>query len=118
MRQISIKHRSNHVLYNVTIGINPIKIEEWARFMREDHLPKIFASDCFESYRMCRIIDENTESATIAVQYLAISMEHLEKYHSEYAPQLQREHVEKFGSEVVTYRSVLSLMEDGVLENI
>lgn len=118
MRQISIKPRQNYVLYNVTIGINPIKIEEWARFMREEHLPKIFASDCFKSYRMGRIIDENTESATIAVQYLALSMEHLEKYQNEYAPQIQREHMEKFGSDVVAYRSVLSLIEEGVWENI
>ena len=113
MRQISIKHRSNRVLYNVTVGINPTKIEEWKRFMREDHLPKIFASDCFESFRLCRIIDEQTDSTTLAVQYVAHSLEHLKKYNTIYAPQLQKEHLEKFGNDAVAYRSVLDILEEG-----
>tara|TARA_Y100000385_G_C13080212_1_gene633492 strand:- start:2110 stop:2466 length:357 start_codon:yes stop_codon:yes gene_type:complete len=113
MRQISIKPRSKRVLYNVTVGINPAKIEEWKRFMREDHLPKIFASDCFESFRLCRIIDEQTDSTTLAVQYVAHSLEHLKKYNTIYAPQLQKEHLEKFGNDAVAYRSVLDILEEG-----
>lgn len=113
MRQISIKHRSKRVLYNVTVGINPAKIEEWKRFMREEHLPKIFASDCFASFRMCRIIDEQTDSTTLAVQYVAHSLEHLKKYNTIYAPQLQKEHLEKFGNDAVAYRSVLDILEEG-----
>lgn len=116
MRQISIKPRSNRVLYNVTIGINPTKIEEWKRFMREDHLPKILGSNCFESYRMCRIVDEQTGSTTIAVQYIANSLEDLQKYHAEHAPKLQQEHLAKFGSDAIAYRSVLSILEEGVWE--
>ncbi len=118
MRQIYIKPRSNRVLYNVTIGINPTKIEEWTRFMREDHLPKIFASNCFESYRMCRIVDEQADSTTIAVQYVALSQEDLQTYHSKYAPKLQKEHLDKFGGDAVAYRSVLSILEEGTWEVI
>jgi len=116
MRQISIKPRLKRVLYNVTVGINPTKIEEWKRFMREDHLPKIFASDCFASFRMCRIIDEQADSATIAVQYVAHSLGHLKKYNTNYAPQLQKEHMEKFGNDAVAYRSVLDILEEGEWE--
>jgi len=116
MRQISIKPRSKRVLYNVTVGINPTKIEEWTRFMREEHLPKIFASNCFESYRMGRIVDEQADSATIAVQYVAHSLGHLNKYNTNYAPQLQIEHMEKFGIDAVAYRSVLDILEEGEWE--
>jgi len=118
MRQIYIKPRSNRVLYNVTIGINPTKIEEWMGFMREEHLPKIFASNCFESYRMCRIVDEQADSTTIAVQYIAHSMEDLNKYRAEHALELQREHMSKFGSDAVAYRSVLSILEEGDWEEV
>jgi hypothetical protein len=117
MRQISIKPRSKRVLYNVTVGINPAKIEEWKRFMREDHLPKIFATNCFASFRMCRIIDEQADSTTLAVQYVAYSLEHLKKYNTIYAPQLQTEHMEKFGDDAVAYRSVLDILEEGEWES-
>ena len=116
MRQISIKHRSKRVLYNVTVGINPTKFEDWKRFMREEHLPKIFASDCFSSFRLCRIIDERADSTTLAVQYVAHSFEHLKKYNTMYAPQLQKEHLEKFGNDAVAYRSVLEILEEGEWE--
>jgi hypothetical protein len=116
MRQISIKPRSKRVLYNVTVGINPAKFEEWKRFMRDDHLPKIFASNCFASFRMCRIIDEQADSTTLAVQYVAHSLEHLKKYNIIYAPQLQTEHMDKFGDDAVAYRSVLDILEEGEWE--
>ena len=85
-------------------------------FMHEDHLPKIFASNCFESFRMCRIIDEEADSTTLAVQYVAHSLEHLKKYNTIYAPQLQTEHKEKFGNDAVAYRSVLDILEEGEWE--
>ncbi len=87
-------------------------------FMREEHLPKIFASNCFESYRMCRIVDEQADSTTIAVQYIAHSMEDLNKYRAEQALELQREHMSKFGSDAVAYRSVLSILEEGDWEEV
>jgi hypothetical protein len=87
-------------------------------FMREEHLPKIFASNCFESYRMCRIVDEQADSTTIAVQYIAHSMEDLNKYRAKHALELQREHMSKFGSDAVAYRSVLSILEEGDWEEV
>ena len=61
----------------------------------------------------CRIIDEQTDSTTLAVQYVAHSLEHLKKYNTIYAPQLQKEHLEKFGNDAVAYRSVLDILEEG-----
>jgi hypothetical protein len=33
-----------------------------------------------------------------------------------YAPQLQKEHLEKFGNDAVAYRSVLEILEEGEWE--
>ena len=65
---------------------------------------------------MCRIIDEQADSTTLAVQYVAHSSEHLKKYNTMYAPQLQKEHLEKFGNDAVAYRSVLEILEEGEWE--
>jgi hypothetical protein len=67
---------------------------------------------------MCRIVDEQADSATIAMQYIAHSMEDLQKYNTNHAPQLQQEHLAKFGGDAVAYRSVLSILEVGVWEEI
>jgi hypothetical protein len=45
-------------------------------------------------------------------------MEDLQKYNTNHAPQLQQEHLAKFGGDAVAYRSVLSILEVGVWEEI
>jgi hypothetical protein len=52
------------------------------------------------------------------VQYIAHSMEDLNKYRAEHALELQREHMSKFGSDAVAYRSVLSILEEGDWEEV
>ncbi len=54
--------------------------------MREEHIPKIFSSLCFESYRICKILGEEAGGTAVAVQYVAYSTESFEKYNTEFAP--------------------------------
>jgi hypothetical protein len=81
--------------------------------MTENHIPKVFSSNCFESYRICKIIGEEAGGIAVAVQYVAFSMEALEKYNVQYAPQLQAEHQEKFGDSAASFRTVLHILEEG-----
>ena len=113
MRQIYINLRPNRVLYNVTISVDSLKYGEWVRFMREDHIPKVFSSGCFESYRICRIVGEESGGIGVAVQYVALSQSDLDRYLTEYAPTLKREHQEAFGEAAVAFRTVLAIMEEG-----
>jgi hypothetical protein len=115
LRQISINRRSNRVLYNVTISVDSLKYEEWLLFMREEHIPKIFSSLCFESYRICKIIGEEAGGTAVAVQYVAYSTESFEKYNTVFAPRLQAEHQERFGASVAAYRTTLEIIEEGHL---
>lgn len=81
--------------------------------MREEHIPKIFSSGCFESYRICRIIGEESGGIGVAVQYVALSQSDLDRYLTEYAPTLKRDHQEAFGEAAVAFRSVLTILEEG-----
>ena len=115
MRQISINRRSNRVLYNITISVDSLKYEGWLVFMREEHIPKIFSSLCFESYRICKIIGEEAGGTAVAVQYVAYSTKSFEKYNMEFAPKLQAEYQKRFGASAVAYRTTLEILEEGHL---
>ena len=80
MRQISFNRRSNRILYNVTVSLEASIFPEWLTFMREEHIPKIFATGCFSGYKICRIVDESVESYSIAVQYFADNEETFKIY--------------------------------------
>ena len=113
MRQISINRRSNRILYNVTVSLEASIFPEWLTFMRDDHIPKIFATGCFSGYKICRIIDRSTENYSVAVQYFAINEENFRVYTSKFAPALQKEYVARFGSNAPAFRTVLHALEEG-----
>lgn len=113
MRQISINHRSNRILLNVTVSLEASSFPEWLTFMRDDHIPKIFATGCFSGYKICRILDESTENYSIAMQYFAIDEEKFKIYTAQYALALQKEYVARFGSSAPAFRTVLHALEEG-----
>jgi len=113
MRQISINHRSNRILYNVTISVEPLIYAAWLDFMRKIHIPKIFSTGCFSGYKICRMLDEKAESNTVAIQYFADSIDEFEKYQREFAPKLQKEYLAEFGETAPAFRTVLQAIEEG-----
>ena len=113
MRQISFNRRSNRILYNVTVSLEASIFPEWLTFMREEHIPKIFATGCFSGYKICRIVDESVESYSIAVQYLADNEETFRIYTSKLAPALLKEYIAQFGSNAPAFRTVLHALEEG-----
>ena len=113
MRQISINRRSNRILYNVTVSLEASIFPEWLTFMRDDHIPKIFATGCFSGYKICRIIDESTENYSVAVQYFAVDEERFRIYTVKFAPTLQKEYMAQFGSDAPAFRTVLHVLEEG-----
>jgi hypothetical protein len=116
MRQISINRRSNRILYNVTMCVEALIYAAWLDFMRKNHIPKIFSTGCFSGYKICRILDENTETYTVAIQYFADSIDEFEKYQREFAPTLQKEYLNKFGESAPAFRTVLHTIEEGELD--
>jgi hypothetical protein len=113
MRQISINHRSNRILYNITVSLDASIFQEWLGFMRHDHIPKIFATGCFSGYKICRIIDEQAETCSVAVQYFAVNEDAFRAYTTQHAASLQKEYAAKFGSSAPAFRTVLQALEEG-----
>ena len=113
MRQISINRRSKRILYNVTVSLEAPIFPEWLAFMREDHIPKIFATGCFSGYKICRMVDESAENYSVAMQYFAVNEEAFRVYTKQYAAALQQEYAAKFGSSAPAFRTVLHALEEG-----
>jgi hypothetical protein len=86
---------------------------DWLAFMREDHIPKIFATGCFSGYKICRIVDESSENFSVAVQYFAVDSAKFQQYMEQFSPSLQREYTAKFGTEAPAFRTVLHALEEG-----
>jgi hypothetical protein len=100
------------ILYNVTVAIDPSKEEEWLHWMRAVHIPDVMATGCFIESRFSKVQSEEDEGSSYAITYLCASPVLLEKYRTQFAPKLQKEHAEKFQGHFAAFRTLLDVIEE------
>lgn len=98
-------------LYNVTLIIEDSAVEEWLRWMKEQHIPAVMATEKFVSNRLLRVVDSPNEGQTYCAQYVAETEADFREYQSKYAPALQADLQEKFATRFVAYRSLMEYID-------
>ena len=73
------------ILYNVTAIVDESIHEDWKVWMQESMLKEVMDSGCFVSYRVLKVLDSPNEGLTYCVQYVAESVEDIERYQSQHA---------------------------------
>lgn len=107
-----IKSPMNRVLYNVTCSVDSEIHEEWLDWMMFKHIPDVMNTGMFLENRVCRIHEYEENGVTYAIQYVARSQSDLNEYMEEFAPTLQKEHADKYGSRVAAFRTTLEIVHE------
>jgi hypothetical protein len=95
-------------IYNVSLKIDWLVVEEWLRWMREEHIDEVLATGCFFEAKMFKLLEQDdTEGPTFIVQYSCNKKIDYLKYKKDFAPALQEKGAAKFGSKVVAFRSIM-----------
>ncbi len=98
------------VIYNVTVNIDNSVREEWLQWMREKHVPDVVATGCFSSGTIYKIHVEEEQGTSYSIQYRSPSLDAVNRYMKNFAPDLQKEHSEKYKDKYVAFRTVLEEM--------
>ncbi|MCR6721770.1 MAG: DUF4286 family protein [Chitinophagaceae bacterium] len=100
------------IIYNVTTQVDLVIVEEWLKWMRDEHIPEVTGTGCFTHAVILQMIEiDISEAHTYAVQYHAESKSHYNRYIREYAELLRRKSVERWGNKVIAFRSVLQVVD-------
>jgi hypothetical protein len=101
------------IIYNVTINIIEEEHCNWLEWMKNSHIPKVIKTGCFNDYKICKLLtsQEDETGITYAIQYTCNSLNDLNFYQANFAPQLQKEHSEKFAGKFVAFRSILETID-------
>jgi hypothetical protein len=98
------------IIYNVTLYIEPAILSEYLNWLKNEHIPRVMATNLFEKYRILKVLTElDGEVESYAIQYELPTMAHFERYEKEFAPALRAETVEKFGEQVTAFRTLLQV---------
>lgn len=98
-------------IYNVTVKVDHTRADEWLVWMREKHIPMVMETGYFVGHRLCRLVDEgDVDGITFAIQYTCNELDDFLTYKLTKAPQLQKDHSEKFGSDFVAFRTLMEVL--------
>ena len=98
------------IIYNVTVNIENDVHDEWLKWMKNEHIPDVMKTNCFIENKICKVLVTEEQGTTYSIQYTAPDMQTLERYQREYAPQLQKEHSERFANKFVAFRTLLEVV--------
>lgn len=94
------------IIYEVTTDVAAHAVAAYETFMREKHIPDVFASGCFVSASIARSLP-----GRYRIRYTATSMDVLDRYLSSYAPQFRADFAAHLGSGVKVSREVWSELQ-------
>lgn len=99
------------ILYNVTIKIDTAIHQEWLQWMRAEHIPAVMNTGCFESHRVCKLMTEEEDGVTYAIQYFCKDLPTYFRYQENYAPALQAETATRYKDRFVAFRTLLEILD-------
>jgi hypothetical protein len=99
------------ILYNVTIGIDTDVEDEWKIWMLTTHIPDVMATGMFKKFEMFKILTDEDQGSSYSIQYTAESMNEVERYLGEFAPELIKRHLERYRDKHVAFRTLLEKVE-------
>ena len=99
------------ILYNVTIILEADAEQEWLKWMKDEHVPEVMATNCFVSNRMLKVLDSPNEGVTYCMQYVAESQEAYHNYKETFAPALQAAAMKRFENKFVAFRTLMEYVQ-------
>ena len=110
--QFTLKLTSNMYLYNITYLVSHTINQAWLDWMKQEHVPAMLSSGLFTHHRIMRLMEvDQTEGITYAFQFYAESLSDCKKYISDYAPALRQKANEKWGDQVMGFRTLMETVQ-------
>ena len=101
------------LIYNVTVHVEYAIENQWLEYMLNTHIPDVMATRCFLGARMSKLIsDQDQGGSSYSIQYSIENEEQWNTYQSQFAPKLQSEHLQKFGTQCLAFRTQMEVIAE------
>ena len=100
------------IVYNVTIKINHEVHEDWLEWMKSVHIPDVMDTGYFTGHKMMKLLKEDEDGITYAIQYYCAEMRDLHQYQIKEAARLQAFHTARYKDKYVAFRTLLEVVSE------
>ena len=95
-------------LYNVTIKVTNAISLQWLEWLKNEHVPEVLATGCFNNARILRILDlDDSEGPSFAIQYTAENRAAYARYIELFANDMRQKSFNKWGDQFIAFRSIM-----------
>lgn len=98
------------ILYNVTVKVETAIASEWLEWMREVHIPDVLKTGLFLEHRICRILSDEPDGVTYAIQYFCKDLDAFMEYNTKFAKALQEDHMQRYKDRYVAFRTLMEVL--------
>ena len=99
------------LIYNTTIKVALPIHQQWLLWMKNEYIGKVMESRCFTKYVLVRLLNiDEEEGPTYALQLYANSINEYERYEEKYRQESDKMSYEKWGSNVIFFRTLLEII--------
>jgi Domain of unknown function (DUF4286) len=99
-------------LYNIAIKVDWIIDKDWVKWMKEEHIPAVMATNCFTQYTFAKLIEIDEEDGpTYSCQYIAQSKADYNRYIELHSSGLQKATLDKWGNKYFAFRSLMQVVQ-------
>ena len=106
-----------HLIYNVTVSVEPKVLSDWITWMLDEHLRDMLGTGCFLGFTFSELHTDNQTGPTYTVQYELTSKADFERYERQFAPKMRAEGQRKFGEKALAFRTTMSVIAKGQLRD-
>ncbi len=95
----------------MTVNVDETIHEEWLEWIK-NHIPLVLATGKFKDARLTKVLVEEEEGITYAVQYRAFSRESLDDYYKNHADALKSDGLKRFSDKMLAFRTELEIIDE------
>lgn len=98
------------IVYRVNVEVDRDVAQDWQQWMQEHHVPDVIRTGFFDSAEMFQVQQEKanaTQRLAFVFEYRTSSIERFQQYTEQAAPELQRDHTQRYCGKFNASREIL-----------
>ena len=100
------------IVYNLTVNVAHHIHEEWIKWVKEENKAHILSLGIFTDYKVFRLINiDETDGPTFAIQMFADNIELVNRYLTDFAPEIRKFSEERWGNNIYYYRTLMESVQ-------